>query len=171
MAHFDYGYAILTLTSSFSLSEEELSLSISEFKRAISVAPNIPWGYWGLKRVYNKESISGRHRYQEAIEICRKALEFNESSQAYCELGNALNEDYETNRKTEALENYKKALVLEPDFIEVYFKIASICRIRNNYDEAMQFYRRVIELDPTTSYAKDAKRSLVHIEKSKADLA
>ena len=171
MAHFDYGYAILTLNSNFSLSEEELSLSISEFKRAISVAPNNPWGYWGLKRVYNKESISGRHRYQEAIDICKKALEFNETSQAYCELGNALNEDYETNRKTEALENYKKALFLEPDFIEVYFKIASIYRIRNNYDEAMQFYRRVIELDPTTSFAKDAKRSLVHIEKSKADLA
>jgi tetratricopeptide (TPR) repeat protein len=85
-------------------------------------------------------------------------------------LANALNEDYETNRKTEALENYKKALKLDPTSIEIYFKIASIYRIRNQQKEAIQSYKRVIEQDPTTKYAKDAKRSILHIEKSSTDV-
>lgn len=171
MAHFDLAYSSLTLTSGFALSEEESSLAISEFKQSIALAPNNPWGYWGLKRVYTKESISGKSKYQEAIDICKIAMKkTSESAQSYCELANALNEDYETNRKTEALENYKKALRLDPLSLEIYFKIASIYRIRNQHKEAIQCYKRVIEQDPTTKYAKDAKRSILHIEKSSTDI-
>jgi tetratricopeptide (TPR) repeat protein len=170
MAHFDYGYASITLTAGLSLSDEDVSQAVSEFKQAVSLAPNNPWGYWGLKKVYNKQSITGTHRYQEAIDICKRALEkCGESAQAFCELANALNEDYETNRKGEAIETYKKALALDSEYIEVYFKMASIFRIRNQYAEAEEYYRRVIELDPTHSYAKDAKRSLIHIDKSRKE--
>ena len=171
MAHFDLAYAALTLTSGFALSEDESSLAISEFKQSIALAPNNPWGYWGLKRVYTKESVSGNAKYQEAIDICKIAMhKTKQSAQAFCELANALNEDYETNRKAEALENYKKALKLDPASIEIYFKIASIYRIRNQQKDAIQSYKRVIEQDPTTKYAKDAKRSILHIEKSSTDV-
>jgi tetratricopeptide (TPR) repeat protein len=170
MAHFDYGFACITMTAGLSLSDEDVSMAVSEFKQCVSLAPNNPWGYWGLKRVYNKQSITGTHRYQEAIDICRRALEkCGESAQAFCELGNALNEDYETNRKGEAIETYKKALQFEPEYIEVYFKMASIFRIRNQYADAEDYYRRVIELDPTHPYSKDAKRSLIHIDKSRKE--
>jgi len=171
MAHFDHGYALLTLNSSLSLGEHESSMAISEFKNAISKEPGNPWGYWGLKRVYNKESIAGKPRYQEAIDIAKKALDQAPNlARSYLELANALNEDYETNRKGEALDNYKKAAILDPDSIETFFKLASICRIRNQFDEAVRYYQMVIELDPTTGYAKDARRSLIHIEKSRADI-
>jgi tetratricopeptide (TPR) repeat protein len=71
--------------------------------------------------------------------------------------------------KTEALEEYKRAVELDPMMIEAHFKIASIYRILNNYDEAIREYNRVIQLDPSSSFAKDARRSLVHIEKSRAE--
>ena len=171
MAHFDHGYAVLTMSSSLSLSENDSSLAISEFKNAISKVPDNPWGYWGLKRVYTKESIAGKPRYNEAIDITKKALERSpEMARSYLELANALNEDYETNRKSEAFENYKKAATLDPDSVEVFFKLASLCRIRNQFEDSMQYYQRVIELDPTTAYAKDARRSLIHIEKSRVDV-
>jgi tetratricopeptide (TPR) repeat protein len=170
MVHFDAGYAAITLNSGLSLEEEDAGYAISEFKQAISLAPDNPWGYWGLKRVYNKESISGKTRYAESIDICRKALEkAPEMAQSFIELGNACNEDYETNRKNEALEQYKKALQLDPELVEAHFKIASISRIRNQQDEAIDAYKRVIEIDPTSHFSKDAKRSLIHIEKSKAE--
>lgn len=170
MSHFDFGYAILTLNSEFSLNEESSSHSISEFKSAVAAAPNNPWGYWGLKRVYNKESIAGKPRYQEAVEICRKALEMSpDTPQAHLELANALNEDHETNRKAEAMENYKKAVHFDNECTEAYFKLASIFRIRQQHEDAVEYYRRVIELDPTTEMAKNARRSLVHIDKSRAD--
>ena len=40
--------------------------------------------------------------------------------------------------------------------------------LKNNQEEAIEYYQKVIELDPTTTFAKDAQRSLVHIEKSRA---
>ncbi|MBI4859281.1 MAG: tetratricopeptide repeat protein [Candidatus Riflebacteria bacterium] len=171
MAHFDLGYAYLTLTSSFSLSEEEIQSATFEFKQLISMDVDNPAGYWGLKRVYNKQSIAGQHMYDEAIKICKDALERNRmNARAYFELGEAYNENYDRNMKTEALDQYKKAVELDPMMIEAHFKIASIYRILNNYDEAIREYNRVINLDRTSSFAKDARRSLVHIEKSRAEM-
>ncbi len=71
---------------------------------------------------------------------------------------------------TEALQEYMKAVYLDPTMVEAHFKIATIHRILNNYDEAIKSYNRVIALDPTSNYAKDARRSLVHIEKSRAEM-
>jgi tetratricopeptide (TPR) repeat protein len=171
MAHFDLGYAYLTLTSSFSLSEEEIQSATFEFKQLISMDKENPAGYWGLKKVYNKQSIAGQHMYDKAIDICKEALKLNTlNARAYFELGEAYNENYDRNMKNEALEQYRKAVELDPSMIEAHFKIASIYRILNNYDEAIREYNRVINLDPTSSFAKDARRSLVHIEKSRSEM-
>ena len=109
--------------------------------------------------------------YDDAIKICRQALKKNEgNSRAYFELGEAFNENYDKNMKSEALEEYRSAVRLDPSMIEAHFKIASIYRIVNNYEEAIAMYNRVIALDPTSNFAKDARRSLVHIEKSRAEM-
>ena len=170
-AHFDLGYAYLTLTTSFSLSEEEMSTATFEFKQLMTMEPDNPWSYWGLKRVYNKESIAGKHMYDQAIQVCRQAAQRNPGNpRAYFELGEAYNENYDRPMKSEALGEYRKAVELDPFMIETHFKIASIYRIQNQHDEAIKTYKRVIALDPTSSFAKDARRSLVHIEKSRSEM-
>ena len=171
MTHFDLGYAYLALTSSFTLLEEDIGSASFEFKQLLSMDKDNPWGYWGLKRVYNKESIAGKHMYDEAIQVCKQAMEKNPMSARACfELGEAYNENYDRNLKSDALTEYQKAVYLDSTMVEAHFKIATIHRILNNYDEAIKSYNRVITLDPASNYAKDARRSLVHIEKSRTEM-
>jgi len=135
------------------------------------MAPDNPWGYWGLKRVYNKMSLAGEGRYEDAIKICREAMRRNPNdARAHFELGEAFNENYDKNQKSEALMSYKDAVFHDPKYIDAHFKMGSIYRILNNFDEAVVSYNKVIALDPSSNLAKDAKRSLVHIEKSRADM-
>jgi len=117
-------------------------------------------------------SLAGQKgKYDEAIKICWEALRRNpHDARAHFELGEAFNENYDKNQKSEALSSYREAIIFDPNMVEAHFKIASIYRILNQFDEAISSYSRVIALDPTSSFAKDARRSLVHIEKSRADM-
>ena len=170
MANFSLGYAFITLGSGFTPTEEEQQKAVYYFKLANSSDPNNLWPYWGLKIVYSKQSISGKHMYDEAIAICRKALKVDENNaKAHFELGEAYNENYDVNMKNEAMAEYRKAIQLDPNYIEAHFRLASIYRVKNMYDRASEEYNKVIELDPTGPLANDAKRSLVHIERSKGE--
>jgi len=170
MANFGLGYAFITLGSGFTPTEEEQQKAVYYFKLANSCDPNNLWPYWGLKIVYSKQSISGKRMYDEAIAICRKALKVDENNaRAHYELGESFNENYDVNMKNEAMAEYRKAIQLDPNYIEAHFRLASIYRVKNMYDRASEEYNKVIELDPTGLLANDAKRSLVHIERSKGE--
>ncbi len=170
MASFSLGYAYLTLSSGFSLTDEERQWAVYYFKQANAADPTNLWPYWGLKLVYNKESIAGKHMYDEAIAICKKALKQDENSaRAHFELGESYNENYDVNMKNEAMQEYRKAIQLDPLFVEAHFRLASIYRVKNMFDKAVEEYNKVIELDATGPLAKDAKRSLVHIERSRGE--
>jgi len=80
-----------------------------------------------------------------------------------------MNENYDVNMKSEAMSEYKKAIQLDPNFVEAHFRLASILRVKNMFDKAIEEYNKVIELDPTSPLAKDAKRSLIHIERSRGE--
>jgi tetratricopeptide (TPR) repeat protein len=109
--------------------------------------------------------------YDEAIAICKKALKVDDNNaRAHYELGEAYNENYDVNMKNEAMQEYRKAIQLDPNYIEAHFRLASIYRVKNMYDRASEEYNKVIELDPTGPLANDAKRSLVHIERSRGEV-
>jgi tetratricopeptide (TPR) repeat protein len=171
MANFSLGYAFITLGTGFTPTEEEQQKAVYYFKLANSCDPNNLWPYWGLKIVYSKQSISGKRMYDEAIAICRKALKVDENnSRAHYELGEAYNENYDVNMKNEAMQEYRKAIQLDPNYVDAHFRLASIYRVKNMYDRASEEYNKVIELDPTGPLANDAKRSLVHIERSRGEV-
>jgi Tfp pilus assembly protein PilF len=67
------------------------------------------------------------------------------------------------------MQEYRKAIQLDPNYVEAHFRLARIYRVKNMYDRASEEYNKVIELDPTGPLANDAKRSLVHIERSKGE--
>jgi tetratricopeptide (TPR) repeat protein len=173
MLNFSLGYAYLTLGSGLTPtpSEEEQQKAIYYIKLANSNDPNNLWPYWGLKIVYSKQSIMGKHMYDEAIAICKKALKIDENNaKAHYELGEAYNENYDVNMKNEAMQEYRKAVQLDPNYTEAHFRLGSIYRVKNMYERASEEYNKVIELDPTGPLANDAKRSLIHIERSKGEL-
>jgi tetratricopeptide (TPR) repeat protein len=171
MANFSLGYAYITLGTGFTPTEEEQQKAVYYFKLANSCDPNLLWPYWGLKIVYSKQSISGKRMYDEAIAICKRALKVEENNaRAHFELGEAYNENYDVNMKSDAMAEYRKAIQLDPNYIQAHFKLASIYRVKNMYDRATEEYNKVIELDPTGPLANDAKRSLVHIERSKGEV-
>jgi tetratricopeptide (TPR) repeat protein len=171
MGNFSLGYAYITLGTGFTPSEEEQQKAVYYFKLANSSDPNNLWPYWGLKIVYSKQSISGKRMYDEAIAICKKALKADENNaRAHFELGEAYNENYDVNMKNEAMQEYRKAIQLDPNYVNAHFRLASIYRVKNMYDRASEEYNKVIELDPTGPLANDAKRSLVHIERSRGEV-
>lgn len=168
-ASFDAGYAFLTFTTGFTLTEEEIQNAMACFKQGISQDKENLWCYWGLKMVYVKVSLaSNKQMYNQAIQICKKALDIDpESARGHYELAEAYNENYEANMKNDAIKEYRMAISLDPDFIEAHFRLAGIYRMKRMYDKATESYQMVLDIDPTGNYARDAHRSLVFIERNR----
>jgi tetratricopeptide (TPR) repeat protein len=169
-AHFDLGYALLTLTANFNVSGEDLKEAATVFRKISQLDSTNPLGYWGLRRLYSKMSLAGESLYEEAIAACRTVVATHPGlARAHHELANAFHENYQENLKHEALAEYLLAVTIDPALIAAHFKIASIYRILNRYDEALCAYRTVIVLDPTSSWSKDARRSSAAIAKARAE--
>ena len=59
-----------------------------------------------------------------------------------------------------ALSRYQSALVLDPDNPDVYWGLAESDRHLGNYSQARLNYEKVIQYDPGSRHAKDAKKAL-----------
>ena len=59
---------------------------------------------------------------------------------------------------------YEKAIDLKPDYVTALFGLGYCYEIEKNYDKAMEYYNRVLELEP------DQPRALEHIEAVKASM-
>ena len=67
-----------------------------------------------------------------------------------------------------ALSRFQSALVLAPDEPEVYWGLAESNRHLGNFAEAKANYQKVIEYDPDSRHAKDAKKALKEPEMANA---
>jgi len=67
-----------------------------------------------------------------------------------------------------ALSRFQSALVLDPDEPDVYWGMAESQRHLGNYADARANYLKVIEYDPDSKHAKDAKKLLEEPEMAKA---
>lgn len=164
MGWFELGYSFLNLTSSFALDEEELIIAEAAFARAREANSYCLAGYLGMQLAFNKRSIAGEHRYAEAIQVCRAAVDrLPDDPEAWFHLGEALNENYDVNMKPDALAAYCRAIELGADYTAAHFKTASLERIMGNLGAAVAGYRRVLAIDDQSTWAKDARRSLDYI--------
>lgn len=168
MAYAEHSYAAITLTTSFSISEDDLNVGVASARKSIELAPDNRAGYHCLRRCFDKMSIAGKHTYNEAIHVATRGVEcVPHDARAWFDLGEAYNNNYDRNCKAEALEAYMSAVSIDPELVEALFKIASIHRILNQLDAAVEWYDKVIAVEGDGNFAKDARRSLVHIEKSR----
>jgi tetratricopeptide (TPR) repeat protein len=69
-----------------------------------------------------------------------------------------------------ALSRFQSALVLAPDDPEVYWGLAESARRLGNFADARGYYLKVMEYDPGSKHAKDARKALEdpQIENAKA---
>jgi tetratricopeptide (TPR) repeat protein len=170
MAYFLMGYSFMTLIPTISMTTEDKVSAVSAFKMAISIDPDFLWPYFAMRRLQTKEGINSEEPdYTGAIDIARKAVERNPNDAwARFELAEAYNENLKVNMKNDAIEEYRNAIRINNDFVEAHFKLASLYKTKNMLQESMKEYNRVIELKPNSSFAKDARRSLLYIEKNLA---
>ncbi|HEX8712522.1 MAG TPA: tetratricopeptide repeat protein [Terracidiphilus sp.] len=70
-----------------------------------------------------------------------------------------------------ALSRFQSALVLEPDNPEVYWGLAESERHTGDYASAREHYLKVLEYDPGSKHAKDAKKALKDPEIANAKAA
>jgi tetratricopeptide (TPR) repeat protein len=59
-----------------------------------------------------------------------------------------------------ALSRFQSAMVLDPDEPEVYWGLAEANRHLGNFAEAKANYQKVVEYDPDSRHAKDARKAL-----------
>ena len=70
-----------------------------------------------------------------------------------------------------ALSRFQSAMVLAPDEPEVYWGLAEANRHLGNFAEAKANYQKVIDYDPDSKHAKDAKKALKEPELANAAAA
>ena len=67
-----------------------------------------------------------------------------------------------------ALSRYESAMVLDPDNPDVYWGMAESQRHLGQFAEARANYQKVMEYDPDSRHAKDAKKALQEPELANA---
>lgn len=78
-------------------------------------------------------------QFDEAIEYFDIAIKYyNENSEAYFHRGCAKYNNY---RKEEALQDYLKAIELNPDHLQAYFNIGIYYRSINDHDMACYYFK------------------------------
>ncbi|MBF0609385.1 MAG: tetratricopeptide repeat protein [Magnetococcales bacterium] len=85
-------------------------------------------------------------RYDEAIDICKKAIEINPNDySAYGVWGGCLTR---LKRYDEAIDMYKKAIEINPNDYSAYGVWGECLTRLKRYDEAIDMYKKAIEINP-----------------------
>jgi len=169
MLHFALAYAYFKLSE---FSETDIENSHMEFKQAISLDDKNIHAYHGLSELYQKRSVNGKKDYfSEAENVCRSVItKFPYLAEAYFGLACAIDNNFKTNKKNEAIAEYKKSLYLSPFNYKPHYRLALIYKGKKQNAEAVSEFIKTIELNPNCSESTDARRSLenfIKAEKSK----
>ena len=69
---------------------------------------------------------------------------------------------FEQSNYSEAINNYKKAIELDPTYIQAYLDMSDACFYQRKYEEAIANYDAVIELEPANAYAYYSKGVMLY---------
>ena len=97
--------------------------------------------YWGIAQVKDGANLA------QGVEVLRRTLASNgvEFREPYYELAEAL---VRSNQPKEAAENYRKALRLDPAFIQAHNNLGLLLAKEGKFDEAIEHYRAALAIDP-----------------------
>lgn len=119
-----------------------LDEALKEFQAMISLAPDLPEGYYGIGNILQR-----RGQIKEAVEMYQKALLADPSyTNALNNLGASyiLLEDWDN-----AIAILKRSTEAQPDFVESYYNLAGAYERKGMRAEAEAMYRKSWSLSPS----------------------
>lgn len=165
-AHLALGCACLRLTE---FTPEDVENCDMELKQALSMAKGELENYWALKSFYIRRSMEKKKDFfDDAVEICRSAAAVApEDPRVYFETGTAFDENFKSNRKNEAIEEYKKAVFLDPCCQEARYRLALIYKGKKMTSDALREFKKTVLVSRSGPMAADSLRSIEALEKMK----
>ena len=142
-------------------------LEIGEYDTAISYFSELSDNYIYATPHYPRFNMGQayfyKNNYKEAKRCFREALEMDPQftialhwlGRTYIELGNI----------PEATASLEKAVQMTPEVVEIHFDLGRAYTLSKAYNNAMYEYRRVMELDPGSLLADEAKQHIDMIKK------
>jgi TolB-like protein/Flp pilus assembly protein TadD len=130
--------------------QQDLQKAIDYFRQAIALDPNYALAYAGLADAYFALSTTGATHHDlpsKARDAALKALSLDERlAEAHASLANILRGyDYDFSG---AEREFKRALVLNPNYAEGHYRYGLALTCLGRHEEALAEYKRALELDP-----------------------
>lgn len=130
---------------------KDIERALSCFKRAVEIDPNFAGAYTSLSYAYFYMLVLENHSpddaWPKALSAIEKALNLDDTiAEAYTMRG--LVEFYFRRSPENAREEYKKALLLQPNLADTYRVKSYFHSMLNEDDQAIQHAKRCLELDP-----------------------
>jgi predicted O-linked N-acetylglucosamine transferase (SPINDLY family) len=111
--------------------------------KAITINPDNHSYHANLGRMYSSSDLPAK------AEICyRRAVKLKPDSAHYDNLGTALRMQ---NKFTEAADNYRRALALNPNYAAAHRNLGDLLQIQGRYAEAADSYRQALLLNPDSA--------------------
>ena len=87
---------------------------------------------------------------EEAANAFNKSLVIKPDAETFNNLGNVLSEQNNTDK---AIEVYKKAIMLKPNFADAYYNLGSLFAKQDKFDQAIEAYKNSILINPDNAEA------------------
>jgi len=135
----------------------DIALGVDYFRQALAIDPEFAPAWAGLSRAYYTQAGYGwapvADGFERAREAAKQALALApDLAEGHVCLGNVL-EGYDWDWKAANAE-YQRALVLEPNNVNVLRAVAGMTRIFGGAEPAIDLLRKAAELDPLSSSAQ-----------------
>ena len=137
---------------------QDYSHAIDKYNAALKIDPNCFLCYYKLARVYYAIRDLG-----SCVSCLEAAIRLNPKwSLPYEALGNVYlkSKGYFPNRLEKAVENYKKAIELEPSKIELHLNLAQCFEDKDEKEKAEKLYEAILKIDPSNSTAISSLKRL-----------
>ncbi|MCD6451394.1 MAG: tetratricopeptide repeat protein, partial [Acidobacteria bacterium] len=123
--------------------------AIATFEKLLKIDKTFGSAHTNLGTVYLAEGM-----LNAAISEFKKAIKYNSSPTAYNGLGVA---SYRLGRVAEAIENFKRAVELDPRQFDTLYNLGIILLKEGRKEEAIFYLKRFLATAPSYKYAKDLK--------------
>jgi len=77
----------------------------------------------------------------------KTAQEYYDQGANYCFESMMINFVCDPNKYTRAIDCFKKAIEINPNYAEAYHYLGSIYKLREEYDSAIKYYQKAIEIN------------------------
>ncbi len=121
--------------------------NLKQYLSVVDQAQEVTRQYPNAVVVWNILGISAAQlgMLEVSINAFKKSLAIEPNANTFNNLGNVLKDQNNTNK---AIEAYKKAIMLKPNFAVAYYNIGSIYAEQNKFDKAIKAYKNSICIHP-----------------------